>query len=867
MNPINNNPPTLLRTLARTGATLVVLWCPITLAGWAFDLPTLTSFASGLARMSVPTALGFLLSGIAILQITNQKRFPGTFIWLRQLPSTLVLLLSLYTLVGYLDTDLSTFTQADTKHGFVFGSHMGQVASATALNFLLLSAALLVSKSRAAQHIYSALIAIGMVITSLALLGYAFDVKALYQVLPFSAMSLPTALAFALLFFSAMVARPTFGWTARMIALDSGGVAARRMLPPVLAIPILLAWLVVAAVRGGMFAAPFGFAVLAVATGVILATIIYFVSALLGRRDIELTGEVNLRREAQRKLQTQLDRLNLLNLLNQITSAIGERQDISSIYQVVIRTLEDQLPIDFASIYLADPSRQFLSVQHVGIKSLPLARETGLLERTRVEIDQNGMASCMRGALIYEPNITELDFPFPRRLSAIGLKSLVMSPLKLDGDVFGVLMTGRMDAEAFSSSDCEFLGQLSRHVALAAHQAELHSSLKRAYDELRQTQQDAMQQERLRALGQMASGIAHDINNAISPVSLQTQSLLENDETLTRPLQDYLTMVNRQMDDVAETIGRLREFYRAREETQNFVPIDLNDLSKDVIELSRARWSDMAQRDGAMIEVHTDLSPALPPIMGKASELREALINLIFNAVDAMPKGGTITLRTRVSDDAELVTLEITDTGIGMNEATRRRSMEPFFTTKKERGTGLGLAMVYGALNRHDARVDITTAQGIGTTFTLTFPVSRAPVPAASEPEAKRVPDPMRLLLIDDDPYVLDSLCTVLELDKHVVIGKTDGQEGLAAFAAAKADGAPFDLVITDLGMPYMDGNQVARAIKAASPNTPVIMLTGWGQRMGGDNDTATHVDYVLGKPPLLRKLREVLLRCQDAMG
>jgi signal transduction histidine kinase/ActR/RegA family two-component response regulator len=858
MNEISHQPPTLLRSLARTSAGLVVLWCPIVLAGWALDLPVLTSFASSLARMSVPTALCFLLCGIAILQITYRKRFPHTLIWLRQLPSAIVLLLSLYTLAGYLGEGPS--------RGYTFGPHLGQVAPATAINFLLLSAALLLSNNRAAQHIYSGLIAIGMMATSLDLLGYAFDVNALYHVLPFAAMALPTALAFILLFFAALVARPSFGWTARMIAEDSGGVAARRMLLPVLIIPIILAWLVVEAVQRGMFPAPFGFAILAVSTGVTLAVIIYFASALLGRRDIELTKEVVLRREAQRKLQTQLDRLNLLN---QITRAISEHQDISSIYQVVIGTLEDQLPIDFASIYLADPSRQFLSVQHVGAKSMPLAEEAKLQERTRVEIDANGMAQCMRGHLIYEPRITDLNFPFPRRLSAIGLKSLVMSPLQIDDDVFGVLMAGRAEAEAFSSSDCEFLGQLSQHVALATNQAALHASLQRAYDELRQSQQEAMQQERLRALGQMASGIAHDINNAISPVSLQTQALLENDATLTPPMQTYLSMVNRQMNDVSETIGRLREFYREREETQNLAPVDLNHLCRDIIELSRARWSDMARRDGTTIEVQTDLSPDLPFIQGKDNELREAMINLIFNAVDAMPDGGTITVRTRLSKDAEYIVLEVADTGIGMSEATKRRAMEPFFTTKKERGTGLGLAMVYGVLKRHEARVDITTAQDVGTTFTLTFPVSHAPAPATAKPETKQIPAPMRLLLIDDDPYVLDSLCTVLEIDKHVVTGKTSGQEGLNAFEAAMNDGQPFDAVITDLGMPYMDGHQVARMVKSASPSTPVIMLTGWGQRMADSegNDVTSNVDYVLGKPPLLRKLREVLLRAQTVVA
>jgi len=223
------------------------------------------------------------------------------------------------------------------------------------------------------------------------------------------------------------------------------------------------------------------------------------------------------RKLAEAKVQAQLARLSLLQ---QITRAIGERQDIQSIFQVVIRTLEEHLPVDFCCICVYDPAGNCLIVTSVGAHSEALATELAMTEQARVEIDENGLSHCVRGRLVYEPDISQVQFPFPQRLARGGLNSMVAAPLLVESKVFGVLIAARQQAGSFSSGECEFLRQSSEHVALAAHQAQLYSALQQAYDDLRQTQKAVMQQERLLALGQMASGIAHDINNAISPVAL-----------------------------------------------------------------------------------------------------------------------------------------------------------------------------------------------------------------------------------------------------------------------------------------------------------------------------------------------------------
>ena len=586
----------------------------------------------------------------------------------------------------------------------------------------------------------------------------------------------------------------------------------------------------------------------------------------------KIARDITDRKLAQSKVQAQLARLHLLH---QITRAIGERQDIQSIFQVVIRTLEEHLPVDFCCICLYDPAENCLIVTSVGLHSEALAMELAMTAHARIEIDQNGLSHCVNGRLVYEPDITQVPFPFPGRLARGALSSMVAAPLLVESKVFGVLIAARQQAHSFSSGECEFLRQASEHVALAAHQAQLYSALQQAYEDLRQTQKAVMQQERLLALGQMASGIAHDINNAISPVSLYTESLLEQEPGLSPRARGQLETIQRAIDDVAQTVARMREFYRQREPQMTLLPVDMNPLVQQVVDLTRARWSDMAQQRGIAIEMRTELAPDLPSIMGADNEIREALTNLIFNAVDAMPNGGPLILRTRLAQEQGLhsqefpvrrfVQVEIIDAGIGMDEETRRRCLEPFFTTKGERGTGLGLATVYGTMQRHSADVEIESAVGKGTTVRLSFTIpTTLAVSAAASTTASAVP-PLRILIVDDDPLVLKSLRDTLEADGHAVTTADGGDAGIDAFLAARAQGNPFPVVITDLGMPYVDGRKVSNAVKTAAPGTIILLLTGWGQRLVADGEVPPHVDRVLSKPPKLRDLREALARCSDA--
>jgi PAS domain S-box-containing protein len=580
----------------------------------------------------------------------------------------------------------------------------------------------------------------------------------------------------------------------------------------------------------------------------------------------KIARDITEHKSQERKLQAQLERMNLLQ---QITRSIGERQDLRSIFQVVISTLEDRFSIDFGCICLYHPPEGFITVNCLGPRSTEIAGGIGLLEQSRVQIDGNGLSRCIGGQLVYEPDVSQVLYAFPQRLAGGGFRSLVVAPLLIESQVFGVLVVARRRSESFSSGECEFLRQLTEHTALAAQQAELYGALQGAYEDLRQTQQAVMQQERLRALGQMASGIAHDINNAISPIVLYTDVLLEKEPDLSVRARGFLQTIQQAISDVAATVSRMKEFYREREPQSPMLPVKLNQLVEQVVILTRARWSDMALRRGADIDVSTDLENDLPDIMGIESEIREALTNLVLNAVDALPDGGKIVLRTRLSDpppnladksSASRVYLEVTDTGVGMDDGTRQRCLEPFFTTKGEQGTGLGLAMVYGIAQRHGAEIEIESAPAMGTTMRLGFPLPGVVAGATFEPDsAYAQASPLRILIVDDDLVLLNSLQEVLQSDGHTVVIAAGGQSGIDAFIAARDKGEVFDAVITDLGMPYIDGRKVAAAVKGASPKTPIVLLTGWGQRLSIEGDVPPHVDLVLSKPPKLLQLRRAL--------
>lgn len=582
-------------------------------------------------------------------------------------------------------------------------------------------------------------------------------------------------------------------------------------------------------------------------------------------RTKELRAEIAERERTETALRQQFARTSLLN---QITHAISERQDMESIFRVVLRQLEDHLGLDVGVATLFDAQSKRLAVTALQIKNNLLATQFDLREGSVLDLAETDFGPCEKAQTVYLADTLKAPARFSEQLACLGWRSIVAVPMMVEGKLFGVLVAGRLGSNSFSSGDSEFLRALSEHVALAAHQARLLADLARAYDDLRRTQATVLQQERLKALGQMASGITHDVNNALSPVVGYSDLLLKGEYGLNETGKRFLQHINTAGQDIAHIIARLREFYRKHEDTEMLQRLHLNKLLEQVVDMTQPRWRAIPQSNGVTIEVQTDFAPDVPALVGIESEIREAFINLILNAVDAMPKGGKITVRTSVlrrksaGNSSAHVAVDITDTGIGMDEETRKRCLEPFFSTKGKRGTGLGLPMVYGVLQRHDGSIEIKSAPGEGTTFRLIFPVRdhlRAKVNGDEEippPSA-----PLQILCIDDEPLLRELVKEMLERDGHKVKVSDSGQAGLDQFRLARERRQPFDVVITDLGMPYVDGRQVARTVKQESPRTGVVMLTGWGALIKEDGSAPEQVDAVMSKPPRLRELREVLSR------
>jgi signal transduction histidine kinase/ActR/RegA family two-component response regulator len=585
-------------------------------------------------------------------------------------------------------------------------------------------------------------------------------------------------------------------------------------------------------------------------------------------RTRDLEAEIAERKRAEAALHDQFTRTKLLN---QITHAISERQDLESILYVVLRQLEDHLAVDLGLMCLFERTAETLNIAALRLKNPLLASKLDLHEGMVMSLEQTGLRVCKHGESVVTPDTYKSAALLTERFAAAGFRAAAAVPLLVDGKLFGTLVVSRL-AEGFTPSECEFLHILSEHVALAGHQAQLHAELEKAYNELQKTQQTVMQQERLRALGQMASGIAHDINNALSPIVGFADLLVRGEKNLSDTGKKYLQYIKTAGDDITHIVARLREFYRQRDSKEALQSLNLNDLTRQVIDMTRPRWRDIPQSRGVMVEMRTDFDANLASLVGIESELREALTNLILNAVDAIPTGGTISIRTRVgsrspSDAPTHLLVEVGDTGVGMTEETRKRCLEPFYSTKGKRGTGLGLAMVYGVMERHGGQIEIQSELGQGTVIKLILPIRCLPGAGPVAYGNAESSAPLNILCIDDEPLLRELLKEILERDGHRVSLADGGQSGVDEFRAAVSGQRPFDVVLTDLGMPYFDGRQVVKTIKKESPATPIIMLTGWGTYMKEDGDMPDQVNGILTKPPRSNELREMLQRVGSHRG
>jgi signal transduction histidine kinase/DNA-binding response OmpR family regulator len=385
-----------------------------------------------------------------------------------------------------------------------------------------------------------------------------------------------------------------------------------------------------------------------------------------------------------------------------------------------------------------------------------------------------------------------------------------------------------------------------------------------AIQSARQTAQ-LVQAERLRATGELALGIAHDFNNLLATILGRTEVLLG--QVRDAEQVDSLEAIRRAARDGASTVARMREYGRPVDVTE-FQPVDLAAVAREAVHLTRPRWQNEALRQGRTIDVGLEVqqTPPVPPVHGDPAALREVLVNLVFNAIDALPQGGSIAIAVATSGGAaasvpDFVELRVGDTGIGIPEDLRRRIFEPFFTTKGSQGSGLGLAMVRKVVEAHSGTIDVESQPGHGTTFRLRFPV--ASVTAAGtrgtvsglDQQGIEAP-PARIVLVDDQEDVLQTLAMLLRRDGHDVLAFHDPRAAVDACLAQRPD-----VVLTDLGMPGLSGWDVARLVHQRWPDLPVILLTGWGRDVTAAQLRQHGVAASLAKPAELPQLRAALAR------
>ncbi len=384
---------------------------------------------------------------------------------------------------------------------------------------------------------------------------------------------------------------------------------------------------------------------------------------------------------------------------------------------------------------------------------------------------------------------------------------------------------------------------------------EINRQLGNALEELNRTQARMIQQERLHALERMASGIANDFNNALSPILAHTEWLLLKQQEPLHPekLNQALMKIYNAAEHCAEIVSRLREFYRSRDEMGRFSPVNLCAILEEAISVTQPSWKDQAQARGSNIRIETNFSPGLPKVMGLRGELREMFTNLMLNAVDAIPGRGTISVTAFVEE--ERVCIRVHDTGVGMTEETGIRCMEPFFTTKQGVGSGLGLGVVYGIAQRHEAEINIDSELGVGTAVTVRFPSCNSQ--NAPEPLLEPVCG-LRILVAEDEPMIREVLGVYLSEDSHVVEMAADGAEALEKLAASR-----FDLVITDHSMPLVSGDRVAEEARALDPNVRILLLTGF-------SDVVTEGRYdlnaVIPKPFTFESVRRGISKAMETV-
>ncbi|MBT7592610.1 MAG: GAF domain-containing protein [Candidatus Scalindua sp.] len=439
-------------------------------------------------------------------------------------------------------------------------------------------------------------------------------------------------------------------------------------------------------------------------------------------------------------------------------------------------------------------------------------------------------------------------------ISGFQTKSVLCVPLMAKSKLIGVLeVINKKDDVSFTEEDAMLLNFFANQTAVAIENARYYGELERKYEEEKQMQEKLVEAEKLWALGLMTSGVAHDFNNMLAIITGNID-LIEVEEDKDKILKKVQIIKKTAMDS-AKLIKRLQKYAKTRDEKLLLQAIKFNDLVREAIEMSTPVWKDGPDAKGISIEIIDTFTEEELIILGNDTDLREAIINLIFNSVDAMPQGGKIHLATYTKNES--IYLDLSDNGIGMTEETKSRIFDPFFTTKGINHSGLGMSMLYGTIKRHNGSIDIKTTPGKGTTFTIVLPMGKECIEKRAEESSPAIKaEKVNILIIDDLPEVSVVLSEILSNEGHQICSFNSGTRGIEAFK--KGD---YGILITDLGMPGASGWEVINTARQIKPDVIIGVVTGWD--ISEKEIKQKGVDFLINKPFELNEIVQAVTKAE----
>ncbi len=567
-----------------------------------------------------------------------------------------------------------------------------------------------------------------------------------------------------------------------------------------------------------------------------------FLSTIADQAAVAISN-ARLFREAQ-------ERATRLAVVNEITREASLNLDVDKLFEKITTQLKRVISFEKSSVAIYQHETDTFSLINVYGENITAGFYKGMQipgRETVMKIAYDAKKPYYTRSL--NQNVANSS-PY---LITQGIQSAVSIPIISEDVCLGTLNLGSQKEDGFSVDQIDLTQTIANGLGNALKNARLYTALEQSYSELQTAQDQLIKSEKLRALGEMSAGVAHDFNNMLGAILGRAQ--LMKSQVFDPAILRGLDIIEKAAIDGATTIRRLQDFTRKRTD-QVFKHVDLVQVIEDTLSMTRTRWETSAHVSGIQYTVTTQFDTVLP-IAGESSELIEVLTNIIFNALDAMPAGGSLHIRAGTENDR--VFASVTDTGRGMTEEIRRRVFDPFFTTKGVKGNGLGMSVAYGIVNRHKGDIEIESEVERGTTVRIFLPVNLHAVRQIAEVAVKPQKRTGRFLIVDDEDPIRDLLAEMLVEQGHEVHTASGGKEGLEIFKARMPD-----LVITDLGMPEVSGWDVATGVKALSPKTSVILMTGWGITLDKDRAREKGVDVILSKPFQISEIQKVLNEMLD---